>query len=215
MKQKSRLPLSRLVLALAAVLLLAGAWAAYRLDTLTQETTFSYVGRHSAGVGQLTDVPVTQTFTVTEDSMTAVEVMFSNYNAHPETGTLVLTLSEESGTQLAQQSYEVAGLKNMSFLTLTLDAPVVDAAGKTYVLSATSDCTEGEGVTLRIGARREEAPEGTMTLQDGTTDTENFVNMRTLHVQYTHGWEGCYVLLALAVCCLACLPLTGKEKTHA
>ena len=166
-------------------------------------------------MGQLTATPVTQTFTVTENSMKALEVMFSNFNERVETGTLTLTLTDEAGNVLAQQDYPVADLKNNAFITLTLPTPVANSAGKLYTLSATSDCTEGKGVTLRMGPLNEGAPGGTLTLQDGSTDTENCLNMRTLHSQVVYGWQSCYVLVALAVCCLACVPLAGKEKAHA
>ena len=71
-------------------------------------------------MGQLTATPVTQTFTVTENSMKALEVMFSNFNERVETGTLTLTLTDEAGNVLAQQDYPVADLKNNAFITLTL-----------------------------------------------------------------------------------------------
>lgn len=215
MKKSIRITTPQLVLGLLAVLLLACGLAAYSLDTLSDESTFSYVGRHRSGVGQLTDTPVTQTFTVTQDSITAVEVMFSNFNKHVDTGTLSLSLTDETGKEIARQDYAVSELKNNSFITLSLSAPVADSAGKTYTLSATSDCVEEKGVTLRMGPVNADAPAGTLTLQDGSTDAENCLNMRTLHSQVIHGWQGCYVLIALALCCLACLPLAGKEKTHA
>lgn len=215
MTKKRRMPRSRMLLILLALAFLMSAWAAYSLDTLSLDSSFTYVGRHISGVGQLTDAPVTQSFTVTEDGLYAVEVMFSNFNESPETGMLYLSLSDDEGHVLAQQSYPVAELKNTSFITLALDQAQTDSAGKTYVLSATSDCTEGKGVTLRMGKRNEDAPAGVLTLQDGSTDTENFLNMRTLHRQLSYGWEGCYTLLALAACCLACLPLTTKEEKHA
>lgn len=215
MKKSIRITTPQIVPGLLAVVLLACGLAAYLGDTLSNESSFAYVGRHRSGVGQLTATPVTQTFTVTENSMNALEVMFSNFNERVETGTLTLTLTDEAGNVLAQQDYPVADLKNNSFITLTLPTPVANSAGKLYTLSATSDCTEGKGVTLRMGPLNEGAPGGTLTLQDGSTDTENCLNMRTLHSQVVYGWQSCYVLVALALCCLACVPLAGKEKAHA
>lgn len=215
MKKSIRITRPQVALCLVAVLLLACGLTAYYLDTLRNESTYAYIGRHSSGVGQLTATPVTQTFVVTENAMTAVEVMFSNYNERVDTGTLTLTLSDESGNEVARQDYPVAELKNNAFITLPLDTPASDSAGKTYTLSATSDCVQEKGVTLRMGPVNQDALAGTLTLQDGTTDTENALNMRTLHSLTVYGWQGCYTLIALALCCLACLPLAGKEKTHA
>lgn len=215
MKKSIRITRPQVALCLVAVLLLACGLAAYYLDTLRNESTYAYIGRHSSGVGQLTATPVTQTFVVTENAMTAVEVMFSNYNERVDTGTLTLTLTDENGNEVARQDYPVAELKNNAFITLPLDTPASDSAGKTYTLSATSDCVQEKGVTLRMGPVNADAPAATLTLQDGTTDTENALNMRTLHSLTVYGWQGCYTLIALALCCLACLPLAGKEKTHA
>ena len=214
-KRKPLRPLAlRLLLAALALALLGGAVAEYRLDALYPEETFAYVGRHRTGVGQLTSQPVTQTFTVDQANLAAVEVMFSNYAKKPQNGTLTLTLTDGAGTVLAQADYPVAEQKNNAFLTLDLPEPLADSAGQTYTLSAVSDCTDEKGVTLRMGPRVEDAPAGVLTLADGTQDAENFLNMRACFVSVRYGWQGAYILAALGLACLLCLPLAGKEKTH-
>ena len=56
---------------------------------------------------------------------------------------------------------------------------------------------------------------GVLTLADGTVDEENFLNLRAVYTTVSYGWQGCYVLAALGVCALLCLPLAGKERKHA
>lgn len=203
----------RLLLLCMALLLFAGSTAAFLGDTIERREVLSYVGRHKTGVGQLTDQPVTQTFTVPHNGMTAVEVMVSNYNKKLHEGTLTLTLLDSAGQTIATQRFDVSQLKNNAFVTLP--AAVEHSAGQTYTLCAVSDCTEEKGVTLRMGPRHDTAPAGVLTLPDGTQDTENLLNLRVACTAVQHTWQGAYVLGALGLFCLLCLPLTGKEKTHA
>lgn len=203
----------RLVLLGIALLLLVGSAAAFLCDTVVQEESLAYVGRHKTGVGQLTDQPVTQTFTVPRDGLTAVEVMVSNYNKKLHEGSLTLSVLDSAGQTVGTQRFDVSALKNNAFVTLPVSAE--KSAGQTYTLSAVSDCTEAKGVTLRMGPRQSDLPGGVLTLADGTQDTENFLNLRIQCATTHHTWQGAYILGALGLFCLLCLPLTGKERAHA
>lgn len=215
MKKHASFSGARLLLCLLALILFGCSAAAYLLDTRTSESTYAYVGKHTSGVGQLTENAVTQTFTATENHLAAVEVMYSNYNKKPQSGTLTLWLLDSEGLVRAWETYEVAELRNNAFIRLPLMETQNGSAGQTYTLHAVSDCTGGKGVTLRMGAREADAPAGVLTLADGTVDEENFLNLRAVYTTVSYGWQGCYVLAALGVCALLCLPLAGKERKHA
>ena len=215
MKKQASQTGARVFLILLALVLACGSVAVFLLDTRTDETVFDYVSKHRTGVGQLTDQPVTQAFTFTQDHPLAVEVMFSNYNKKPKSGTLTLTLTDSTGKEVASQTWEVSELRNNAFVSLPLTVSVDHAAGSIFTLNATSTCTEGKGVTLRMGDRAEDAPAGTLTLADGSVDTESMVNLRVVYGKKTYGWQGAYALAALTICALLCLPLTGKERKHA
>ena len=90
----------RLKFKLLALILFGCSAAAYLLDTRISESTYAYVGKHTSGVGQLTENAVTQTFTATENHLAAVEVMYSNYNKKPQSGTLTLWLLDSEGLEL-------------------------------------------------------------------------------------------------------------------
>ena len=215
MKKHASFSGARLLLCLLALILFGCSAAAYLLDTRISESTYAYVGKHTSGVGQLTENAVTQTFTATENHLAAVEVMYSNYNKKPQSGTLTLRLLDSEGLERAGETYEVAELRNNAFIRLPLTETQNGSAGRTYTLHAVSDCTDGKGVTLRMGARETDAPAGVLTLADGMVDEENFLNLRAVYTTVSYGWQGCYVLAALGVCALLCLPLAGKERKHA
>ena len=100
MKKHASFSGARLLLCLLALILFGCSAAAYLLDTRTSESTYAYVGKHTSGVGQLTENAVTQTFTATENHLAAVEVMYSNYNKKPQSGTLTLRLLDSEGLVL-------------------------------------------------------------------------------------------------------------------
>ena len=67
MKKQASQTGARVFLILLALVLACGSVAVFLLDTRTDETVFDYVSKHRTGVGQLTEQPVTQAFTFTQD----------------------------------------------------------------------------------------------------------------------------------------------------
>lgn len=193
-------------------LLLALAVGVYRWDTLSQVETSALIQSHKQGVGQLVeDSLVQQCFTVTSDGLCGVDVMASNYNKKVKSGTLTLWLQDLDGNELARQDYPVAELRNNAFITL--DVPVVEnSAGQKYVLHASSDCTEGKGVTLRMGPADPDA--GELVLADGTVVADQALNLR-IHTQVKqYGTMGGGMMLLLALCFAGCVPLAGRKERH-
>lgn len=183
-------------------------------DALSQVETGALIQSHKQGVGQLTeDSAVRQSFTVPTDGFCGVEVMASNYNKKVKTGTLTLWLTDVQGNELARQAYPVEGMKNNAFLTLDM-SPVSGSAGQTYVLHAVSDCTEEKGVTLRMGPVNGEV--GELVLPDGTVTVENAMNLRIRCEVKQYNTMGGGMMLLIALCFAACVPLAGgKERRHA
>ena len=138
MKKHASFSGARLLLCLLALILFGCSAAAYLLDTRISERTYAYVGKHTSGVGQLTENAVTQTFTATENHLAAVEVMYSNYNKKPRSGTLTLRLLDSEGLVRARETYEVAELRNNAFIRLPLTETQNGSAGRTYTLHAVS-----------------------------------------------------------------------------
>ena len=210
---KKMTPNQWVLLAMTIVLIAFAAWV-YYADALSSQESQALIASHKIGVGQLTqEAPAHQTFTVAEDGFCGVEVMFSNYNKKVKTGTLTLWLTDDEGKELARQEYPVAELKNNAFVSLRMSS-ASGSAGKTYRLYASSDCVEQKGVTVRMGPV--DAPVGELVLADGTTTTENALNLRIMYEVKTNSTLGGGALLLIALCLMACIPLAGgKERRHA
>ena len=203
----------RLFCLLMTLVMLAMAAVVYYNDTLSHVETQTLIQSHKQGVGQLTEEKVVmQHFTVAGDGFCGVEVMASNYNKKVKTGTLTLWLTDEQGKELARQEYPVADMKNNAFLKMEMPA-VAGSAGKTYALHASSDCTEQKGVTLRMGPA--DTVVGKLTLADGTVTTENAMNLRIRCEEKQYSTMGGGLMLLIALCFAACIPLAGgKERRH-
>ena len=199
-------------LAMAVILAICAA-AAYLTDTTTTESFDGLISRHKQGVGMLTgQSPVQQTFQARRGKLSAVSVMTSTYNKKLREGTLSLTLTDGEGAVLAEQTYEVSALKNNAFVTLKLPAPIKDSEGKTFALHASSTCTEEKGVTLRMGPLEGADGAAVLTLTDGTTDTENALNLRCTYTDTVYGLLSGAALLLAALCFAACVPLSGRKE---
>lgn len=205
------------IFCLVAALVLAalGVWGLLG-DTQAQTAETSLIGMHKQGVGMLTAQGASQTFTVPENNLAEVSVMFSNYSKKVTEGTLTLTLLDEAGEEIARAEYPVGTLRNSAFASVALPEAVQDSAGRRYTLVASSDCVEQKGVTVRMGPL--DAPQEGMvlTLADGTTDTENAMNLRCLYRTTSLGWTAGMTCWLLALCFAVCIPLAGrKERRHA
>lgn len=198
---------------IAALVMLVLMVVVYTGDTTSTQTTTPLIQTHKQGVGMLTeDSLVQQSFTVEENGLCALEVMVSNYNKKVRTGTLTLWLQDADGNELARQTYAVAEMKNNAFVTLAIPA-VTSSAGKTYVLHAASDCTEEKGMTLRMGPA--DPSVGELVLADGTVPAEQALNLRTVCEEKQPNVMGGGMMLLIALCFAACVPLAGgKERRH-
>ena len=208
--KKHLAPLQWVLLVIAAALLAAAVFA-YFGDTLSNTTDVFQVEKHKTGVGALDATPVTQTFAAQENGLSSVEVMFSNYNKKVKSGTLTLTLTDESGAVLAEQTYQAAEQKNNQFVTLPLNAAQGGSKGKRYILTATGDCTEQKGVTLRMGPLNAGVTDSVLTLADGSQDTENALYLKQVFTSAVYGWQGAYTLMLLALAVLVVIPMARKE----
>lgn len=198
---------------IAALVMLVLMVVVYTGDTTSTQTTTPMIQTHKQGVGMLTeDSLVQQTFTVEENGLCALEVMVSNYNKKVKTGTLTLWLQDVDGHELARQTYPVAELKNNAFVTMEISA-VANSTGKTYVLHASSDCTEEKGVTLRMGPADPDA--GELVLADGTVAADQALNLRIICEEKQPNVMGGGMMLLIALCFAACVPLAGgKERRY-
>lgn len=201
-----------LAAALVMFLLAAGAWY---MDVLDVEGEAALIERHRQGVGMLGETPASQTFSVQENNLYAVDVMASNSNKKVKEGTLRLWLTDDAGQELARLEIPAADVKNNAFITLDLAQPQPDSAGRVYTLYASSDCVEQKGLTLRMGPLEAPADNLTLTLADGTVDTENALNMRVKYQQKAYGHMACTTLVLVGVSFAGCIPLARrKERTH-
>lgn len=202
-----------LCISLAAVFLcLAALCWLYDGKSEAAEDKLGNAGKKSVGALQA-DAPVCQYFPATGDTLTEVTVKANSVNAKAlKSGTLTLTLTCD-GTPVATADFSVPDLKkNRKDLTLTPDAPLTGVRGKTLCLSATSDCTEGKGVTLRMD-EGEPVPEGArLVLSDGT-EAEGAVMYLIAAYQTTSPGVMSAVLFGLvALCFIICLPLCTRGK---
>lgn len=186
----------------------------YFADALPVEEESMLISRHKTGVGMLTsDSPAAQVFTAQADTISAVDVMVSNYNKKVSEGTLTLWLEDETGAVLAQSETPVNTFKNNAFLTLTLGNPVSGCAGKQFTLRAASDCVEEKGVTLRMGPVEDAQSGLLLTLADGTQDRENALNLRIHYLAQSRGVMACAAMVLLGLCFAGAVPLAkGKER---
>jgi len=204
------------VLIAAAILCAVLAGVCYFADALPVEEEALLISRHKTGVGMLTeDSPVSQVFTAQADTISAVEVMVSNYNKKVSQGELTLWLEDAAGKELARLTAPVREIKNNAFLTLQPESPIPGCTGKAFTLRASSTCTEGKGVTLRMGPVENDAAGLTLTLQDGTEDRENALNLRIHYLAQSRGVMACAAMLLLALCFAGSIPLAkGKERAR-
>lgn len=204
-----------LCLGIAAVLV-ALSFVFYQTDVVSTESTAALIGAHKTGIGMLTeDSPAAQTFRAAQSGLNAVDVMVSTYNKKLKEGTLTLWLLDESGREVARKDYPVSELKNNAFVTLPLAQRDGQSEGKTYTLHAASTCTEQKGLTLRMGPVGEGSDAITLTLADGTEDTENALSLRCRFVQPVYGSMALATTLLIALCFAACVPMAHrKEQSH-
>ncbi len=207
---------ARVFLLCMTIIFVALGAAGYLLDQQTTETSAELIEKHTSGVGQILDVAASQTFTATEKNLSQVGVMFSNYAKKVKTGTLTLTLTDENGDLVGESTMEASEMRNNAFVTLTLPEPQANSSGKVYTLSVTSTCTEGKGVTVRMGEKTADDDSAVLTMPDGTTDTANCMNIRLTYTETVPGSVPALTCLLVALCFVFAMPFAGrKENRHA
>ncbi len=205
---------ARIFLLCMTVAFLALTVVGYFCDQQTSETSSSLIEKHTSGVGQITDVAASQSFTAVENNLSSVSVMFSNYTKKVKTGTLTLTLRDENGTVVAEDTQEASGMRNNAFVTLTWATPLADSKGKVYTLSVTSTCTEGKGVTVRMGEKTTGDAAAVLTMPDGTTDAANAMNLRLTYRKTSAGLMPAFTCLLIALCFACALPFGGRKEAY-
>lgn len=81
------------------------------------------------------------------------------------------------------------------------------------MLHASSDCVEEKGVTLRMGPADPDV--GELVLADGTVAEDSALNLRILCETKQYNVMGGGMMLLIALCFAACVPLAGrKERRH-
>lgn len=213
MERKWFTPARIFLLCMTAVFLALGV-VGYCCDQQTSETSASLIEKHTSGVGQITDIAASQTFTATENNLSVVSVMFSNYAKKVKSGTLTLTLTDAQGTVVGEDTQEAADMRNNAFVSLSLAAPLADSKGKVYTLSVTSTCTEGKGVTVRMGEKTTEDAAAVLTLPDGTTDAANAMNLRLTYRETVAGRMPAFTCLLIALCFACALPFGGRKESY-
>ena len=205
----------RLVLILLALVLAALAVVVYFADSLEKRDSVGIAEVHEAGLGALTlEGLATQAFPCDRNGLSAIEVMYSNYNRKVQNGSLTLTLEDEAGQEIARQEWtDLSALKNYVYIQMSFPAQE-NSAGRSYTLRAASDCTDQRGITLRMG---QNAAEGyRLTLADGTEAEGQSLCLRLTYATPSRGTLAAATLLLIALCVAAVIPLSGrKEAQHA
>ncbi len=215
MKHRNRQALILMIAAAALCLILAVV--CFVTDVRHTDEEVGLIPAHKQGVGQLTEESAaSQSFRAEQNGLSAVTVMFSNYNKNNKikSGTLTLRLTDEEGKELARESIECKPLKNNASVTLRLPAPLNGSKGKQYTLWAASDVTDANGVTLRMGPAGS-LTDAVLTLADGKTDPENALYLTQVYTHQSHGWMAAVSFVFLAVCCAAGIPLLERREERA
>ena len=207
---------TRWVYVIAAVVLCALAVLVYLTDTLAGESSLQLIGRHTGGVGMLTqEAAASQTFRAEKNGLAAVDVMVSNYNKKVKEGVLTLWLTDESGQELARREIPAAEVKNTAFVTLTLPAAIGDSEGRVYQLHASSDIVENKGVTVRKGPLVASDTDLALRQPDGTIEFDSAMNIRMTYNTVAPGTMGAAALGLCALALAAVVPLgSRKERRH-
>lgn len=103
-------------------------------------------------VGELVEgVTVRQHLTVPASRLESISLLLGTYERE-NTGTVVISLEDESHAVVAQQSLDVAGVVDGKYTTIPLDTPLDGYHGQTLTLCITAQgCTPGNAVTLFAG----------------------------------------------------------------
>ena len=106
----------------------------------------------AAVVGEIVDgVTVTQAVTAPADQITGIELLFDTYG-RSNTGTLHLTLSDETGNTLVSRDVDISTLENTQYTAFTFGEPVNTQPDAQLLLTVSSTgCSTGNAVTVYYG----------------------------------------------------------------
>lgn len=106
----------------------------------------------STSIGEIVDgMTISQTVVPPAQEMTGLSLLAATYG-RANSGTMYLTLSDENGALLTQQSFDISALEDGKYTPVTLQEPITGRKGETLVLTITTQgCTEGNAVTLYAG----------------------------------------------------------------
>ncbi len=83
----------------------------------------------------------------TQDGLTKISVLCATYD-RANSGTLSITLEDESGNTIQTWNTDVSSIDDNSYLTYQLNNKITDSNGRVFYLTITSDSLPGTAVTL-------------------------------------------------------------------
>ena len=83
----------------------------------------------------------------TQDGLTKISVLCATYD-RANSGTLSITLEDESGNTIQTWNTDVSSIDDNSYLTYQLNNKITDSNGRIFYLTITSDSLPGTAVTL-------------------------------------------------------------------
>ena len=110
-------------------------------------------------VGQITvDNTVLQSFKLSGNNFDEIDVLFATYG-RKNTGSVQVSLTDSSGTNIFQQSLDVSNLRDNTFVPFKFP-PVKNSSGKTFSLSISSSNTNHKNA-VTVWAMRPPIPADT------------------------------------------------------
>lgn len=138
--------------------LAAAYWVFVVLIYLVAQTQFRYTNRvsdslsASTSTGEIVDgMTITQTVVSPAYELTGLSLLAAT-DGRSGSGTMYLTLSDENGTLLTRQDFDISALENGKYTTVMLQNPLTGWKGETLILTITTQgCTSENAVMLYAG----------------------------------------------------------------
>lgn len=133
-------------------------WVAVILIFLIASEQFHYTAvtseplSPSASVGELTDGTVLrQRIVIPAERLEHIALLLGSYERQ-NTGTLIVTLEDESGAELVRQTLDISSVSDGKYTDIPLSAPLAGYQNEALTLVITPEgCTPGNAVTLYAG----------------------------------------------------------------
>ncbi len=106
----------------------------------------------AADVGEIVDgVEITQRIFIETDQFTGLDLYTTTYGRE-NTGELILTLTDENNSVVAQVSIDVSTLPNGAYFSVLLDEPIDGYRGRALTMTLSANgCTTGNAVSVCYG----------------------------------------------------------------